>query len=90
MLHLRAVNQPSFEMTSSDGVKEKYYQFKSYDNEVWWCLTESEMGFVPKDGQRYILAYYQNGTTKDNHTCPEEYDCECYLYDDLFLGCYEY
>lgn len=79
-----------FEMTSPDGVKEKYYQFKSYDNEVWWCLTESEMGFVPKDGQRYILAYYQNGTTKDNHTCPEEYDCECYCYDDIFLGVYEY
>ena len=66
------------------------YQFKSIDNEVWWCLTENEMGFVPRSGQRYILAYYQNGTTKENHTCPEEYDCECYCYDDVFLGVYAF
>ena len=78
-----------FEMTSSDGVKAQYYQFKSYDNEVWWCLTEEDMGFIPKEGKEYVLAYYQNGTTKDNHECPEEYDCDCYCYDDIFLGVYD-
>ena len=78
-----------FEITSSDGVKEKYYQFKSHDNEVWWCLTEKDMGFIPKEGQEYVLAFYQNGTTKENHECPEEYDCDCYCYDDIFLGVYD-
>ena len=80
----------SFEaMSSPDGVKEKYYQFKSHDNEVWWCLTEKDMGFIPKEGKEYVLAFYQNGTTKDNHECPEEYDCDCYCYDDIFLGVYD-
>ena len=79
----------SFEMTSPDGVKEKYYQFKSYDNEVWRCLTEKDMGFIPKEGKEYVLAFYQNGTTKENHECPEEYDCDCYCYDDIFLGVYD-
>ena len=78
-----------FEMTSPDGVKEKYYQFKSYDNDVWWCLTEKDMGFIPKEGKEYVLAFYQNGTTKENHECPEEYDCDCYCYDDIFLGVYD-
>ena len=78
-----------FEITSPGGVKEKYYQFKSYDNEVWWCLTEKDMGFIPEAGKPYVLAFYQNGTTKDNHECPEEYDCDCYCYDDIFLGVYD-
>lgn len=68
---------------------EKYYQFKSYDDEVWWCLTEEDMGFIPEAGKEYVLAYYQNGTTKDNHECPEEYECDCYCYDDIFLGVYD-
>lgn len=68
---------------------EKYYQFKSYDNEVWWCLTEEDMGFIPEAGKEYVLAYYQNGTTKDNHECSKEYDCDCYCYDDIFLGVYD-
>lgn len=68
---------------------EKYYQFKSYDNEVWWCLTEKDMGFIPEAGKEYVLAFYQNGTTKETHECPEEYDCDCYCYDDIFLGVYD-
>lgn len=79
----------NFEMTSPDGVKEKYYQFKSYDNEVWWCLTEKDMGFIPKEGKSYMIAFYQNGTTVENHECPEEYECDCYCYDDIYLGVYE-
>ena len=77
-----------FEMANSDMKKEMYYQFKSYDGEVWWCLTVDDMGFVPEEGKSYLLAYYQNETTKDNHECPEEYDCDCYCYDDVFLGVY--
>ena len=78
-----------FEMTDINMKKDMYYQFKSYDNEVWWCLTEKDMGFIPKEGKEYVLAFYQNGTTKDNHECPEEYDCDCYCYDDIFLGVYD-
>ena len=78
-----------FEMTDSNMKKDMYYQFKSYDNEVCWCLTEEDMGFIPKEGKEYVLAFYQNGTTKDNYECPEEYDCECYCYDDIFLGVYD-
>lgn len=77
-----------FEVTNPDGKKEMFYQFKSYDNEVWWCLTEEEIGFIPEEGASYLLAYYQNETTRDNHECPEEYDCDCYCYDDLYLGVY--
>lgn len=79
-----------FDMTSVEtGETEKFYQFRSYDDEVWWCLTEEDMGFVPEAGKAYVLAYYQNGTTKENHECPEEYDCDCYCYDDVFLGVYD-
>ena len=78
----------NFKATLPSGEEEYYYQFKSDDNEVWWCLTEEEMGFVPEIGKKYIVAYYQNGTTKDNHECPEEYECDCYCYDDIFLGVY--
>lgn len=80
----------SIDSIDEDGNAVVLYQFKSYDNEVWWCLTEDDMGFVPKDGQRYIIAFYQNGTTKENHICPEEYDCDCYCYDDVFLGVYAF
>lgn len=78
-----------FMMTSPDGVKEKFYQFKSYDNEVWWCLTEDDMGFIPETGKKYTLVFYQNETTQQTHECPPEYECDCYCYDDVFLGVYE-
>ena len=78
-----------FEMTDHLGNKDMYYQFKSNDDEVWWCLTEDEIGFIPEQGKSYLLAYYQNGTTKNNHECAEEYECECYCYDDIYLGVYE-
>ena len=77
-----------FYAVNNHGEKVYLYQFKSYDNNVWWCLEESEIGFRPTDGNQYALVYYQNGTTKENHECPEEYDCDCYSYDDIFLGVY--
>lgn len=80
----------SFLAEDKDGKVVELYQFKSFDNEIWWSLTKVELGFVPNSSKKYTLVYYQNDTTKDNHTCNPKYDCECYLYDDLFLGCYEY
>lgn len=77
-----------YEAVNYKGEKVYLYQFKSYDDEVWWCLEESEIGFIPEDGRSYALVFYQNGTTKENHTCPEEYDCDCYCYDDIYLGVY--
>lgn len=79
----------NMKMTNPDGKEEYYFQFKSYDNEVWWCLTEEDIGFIPDRGADYMLVFYQNGTTKDNHECPEEYECDCYCYDDIYLGVYE-
>ena len=63
----------------------KYYQFKSNDNTVWWALTENEIGFIPTENLQYSLMYYDNGTT-DCFECPEIYNCECEVYDDIFLG----
>ena len=78
-----------FEAHDYLGNEHMYYQFRSNDNEVWWCLTEKDMGFIPEAGKEYVLAFYQNGTTKENHECQEEYDCDCYCYDDIFLGVYD-
>lgn len=67
------------------------YQFKSYDDTVWWCLTEKEIGFTPIIDSEYILCYYDNGTTKINKPCDclEVYDCECEVYDDIFIALWE-
>lgn len=76
-------------LTDSTGKQDYYFQFKSYDNEVWWVLTEEEIGFIPDRGADYMLVFYQNETTKETHECPEEYECDCYCYDDIYLGVYE-
>ena len=64
------------------------YQFRSNDNEVWWLLTEEEIGEVPSENNEYTLIYFDNGTTENNKSCDclPEWDCECELYDDIFLG----
>lgn len=69
--------------------KEIYYQFESYDGDCIWVLTEAEMGFVPTENKPYVLVYDDNKDTKKTHKCPEEYECDCYTYDDLFLGVYD-
>ena len=76
------------ELTDSNGNTDIYYQFKSNDNEVWWLLTETEMGFVPNENAEYALTYYNNGTTRESKPCdcPSEWNCECEVYDDIFLG----
>jgi hypothetical protein len=63
---------------------EDWYQFKSYDDTIWWALTTKEIGFVPEANKTYALLYYDNGTT-DCTECAEEFDCECEVYDDIFL-----
>lgn len=70
-----------FMATDTNGIEEKYYQFRSNDDEVYWLLTESEIGFVPKANEEYTLVYDNNGTTK----CNCDVECECYLYDDIFV-----
>lgn len=62
----------------------KWYQFRSYDDEVWWCLTEEEIGHIPTDvHDTYTLYYSDNGTTSCD--CPAELECEEFLYDDIFF-----
>lgn len=62
-----------------------WYQFKSYDDTVWWALTTEDIGFVPEANKTYILLYNDNGTT-DCTECAEEFECECEVYDDIFLA----
>ena len=64
------------------------YQFKSYDDSVWWLLTEEQIGEIPQEGKTYTLTYDDKGTTAENKTCdcPAEWECECELYDDDFIS----
>lgn len=82
----RFVNK--FTSCDIDGKESIYYQFKSYDNDVLWALTEDDIDFEPVRGKSYVLAYYDNGTKN----CPDEpHECngEEYKYDDIFLGVYD-
>lgn len=71
--------------------QEIYYQFKSNDDSVWWALTVDDMGFIPNFNKEYTLIYYDNGTTAENKGCDclPEFECECEVYDDIFLGIFE-
>ena len=77
------------EITEQDG--KQYYQFKSLDDTVWWCLTRTEIGFVPSLDKEYTLLYCNNGTTNKNKPCDclTEWECECEVYDDVFIEIYE-
>lgn len=66
-----------------------WYQFKSYDDTIWWELTTDDIGFTPKANKTYTLLYYDNGTT-DCTECAEGFECECEVYDDLFLAVKEW
>lgn len=74
--------------TDSDGIEDIYYQFRSDDDSVWWILTAEEIGHVPNTEDKYKLYYTDNGTTKESRVCDclPEWDCECYLYDDIFFA----
>ena len=63
-----------------------YYHFKANDDSVWWQLTAEEIGFIPKANETYTLVYDNNGTTKANKPCNCVVECECDVYDDIFLG----
>ena len=78
-------------VNSVDGKNEKtkLYQFKSYDDSFWWTLSADDIGFIPINGKPYVLAFNEGGSTKENHKCPTELNCDCYSYDDLFLGVYD-
>lgn len=77
------------ELEDLEGNQKMLYQFCSDDNEIWWLLSAEEIGFVPVIlDQDYMLVYDNNGTTQENKgcDCPPEYDCDCYCYDDVFIG----
>jgi hypothetical protein len=78
----------TMELKDINGTEDLYYQFRSSDNTVWWLLTETEMGFVPDYNTEYTLTYDNNGTTKENKSCDckPEWDCECEVYDDVFIN----
>lgn len=73
--------------TDSDGIEDVYYQFRSDDDSVWWILTAAEIGHIPNTEDKYKLYYTDNGTVKETQVCDclPEWDCECYLYDDIFF-----
>ena len=75
------------ELTDTNGNTDTYYQFKSNDNKVWWALSAEEIGFIPNGNTEYTLTYDNNGTTKANKPCDcaPEFECECEVYDDVFL-----
>ena len=78
----------AFDNTTIGANGEIYYHFKATDGSVWWCLLESQMGFVPKADAHYILRYDNKGTTKENKPCDcaPKYNCECEVYDDEFVS----
>ena len=78
----------NLEMTDMQGKTDIYCQFRSNDNVVWWALTAEEIGCIPSPDKEYELIFFDNGTTAENKPCdcPPEYECECELYDDLFLS----
>lgn len=73
--------------TDCNGIEDTYYQFKSDDDTVWWILTATEIGHTPNTDDKYTLYYTDNGTVEENQVCDclPEWDCECYLYDDIFF-----
>ena len=76
------------EATDTQGEKIIYYQFRSNNNDVWWLLTAEEIGEIPSFETEYNLIYFDNGTTAENKNCSclPDWDCECEVYDDLFLN----
>ena len=72
------------DLTDHNGFMDKYYQFRSDDNSVWWLLTAEEIGEIPDTETKYSLKYDNNFTTDCD--CPEEFNCDCYCYDDEFIG----
>ncbi len=78
----------TMELKDNNGIEDTYYQFRSNDNTVWWLLTETDIGFVPDYNTEYTLTYDNSGTTKANKPCEcgPEFDCECEVYDDVFLS----
>lgn len=73
--------------TDFQGNEDIYYQFRSDDDALWWLLTASEIGHIPNLDDKYTLFYMDNGTTEKFSVCGclPEWDCECYLYDDIFF-----
>lgn len=76
------------EATDINGNTDTYYEFRSNDGSVWWDLTEYQMGFIPNGNTEYVFTYDNNGTTKENKPCDcaAEFECECEVYDDMFVG----
>lgn len=67
---------------------EVYNYFKSYDGAEHWVLTINEIGYEPVQNTEYTLIYNDNNTTTENKNCDclPEWNCECEVYDDEFIG----
>lgn len=76
------------EATDINGNTDTYYEFRSNDGSIWWDLTEYQMGFIPNRNAEYVFTYDNKGTTKANKPCDcaPEFECECEVYDDVFVG----
>lgn len=78
----------TFHGSFDDTNGERLYQFRSYDNETWWLLTEEEIGHIPTTSDEYILTYDNGNTPVQDLTicgCDPEWECECHVYDDEFI-----
>lgn len=73
------------------GKEEMLYRFRSSDDTELWHLSAEDIGFTPDFGTKYVLVYDNAGTTENDIVCDclPEWDCECYLYDDEFIGLFE-
>lgn len=60
------------------------------DNDNSKCSFEEleRVENIPDYESEYTLIYYDNGTDKNNKPCdcPKEWQCECEVYDDIFLA----
>jgi hypothetical protein len=72
--------------TNEFGQVEEFHQFKADDGQVWWLLSEEEIGEEPCG--KYLLVFDDKGTTAENKPCdcPTEYECECEVYDDELIA----
>ena len=78
----------SLDVLNEYGDKERLYQFRSEDNSVFWLLSRTEICHIPNNSDEYVLYFSDNGTNADDKICDclPEWECECEVYDDIFLG----
>ena len=91
--HDKPIDNISIDRIKCVIVNDDYITFKSDDNTVFWCLTVSECDGIAEIDKYYDIYYFDNHTEKETYICgictPETIalqECECYVYDDIFLS----